>query len=79
MGTRGRSSQTTQTKQLLQRKEKLFGELVQLEEQLGAGRVDTAKYAARRQTLVTQLERVMGELDRSSDAHPGGGGEGVAA
>jgi hypothetical protein len=30
MGTRSRSSQTTQTKQLLQRKEKLFGELVQL-------------------------------------------------
>jgi len=71
MGTRGRP-ETTQTRQLQQRKEKLFGELVQLEEQLGSGRIDDAKYAARRQTLVTQLERVMGELDRSPDAHPGG-------
>jgi len=79
VGTRSRSTHTTQARQLLQRKEKLFGELVQLEEQLAAGRIDTARHAARRQTLVTQLERVMGELDRSPDIRPGGGGEGVAA
>jgi hypothetical protein len=78
-GTRSRSPQMTQTRQLLQRKEKLFGELVQLEEQLGAGRIDQAKYAARRQGLMTQLERVMGELDRSPDAHTGGGVEGLPA
>jgi len=46
---------------------------VQLEEQLAAGRIDIARHAARRQTLVTQLERVMGELDRSPDIRPGGG------
>ena len=79
VGTRARSASKTQTTQLLQRKEKLFGELVQLEEQRRAGRVDESRYASRRQTLVTQLERVMGELDRASDANPRGGGEGVAA
>ena len=78
-GTRSRTLRTAQTKQLLHRKEKLFGELVQLEEQQRTGRVDEAKYATRRQTLMTQLERVMGELERSPGAHPGGGGEGVAA
>jgi hypothetical protein len=79
IATRSRPPQTTQTRQLLQRKEKLFGELVQLEEQLGAGRIDQPKYAARRQGLMTQLERVMGELDRSPDAHTGGGVEGLPA
>lgn len=75
LGTRSRATHTTQARQLVQKKEKLFGELVQLEEQLAAGRIDAARHTARRQALVTQLERVMGELDRS----PGGGGEGVAA
>ena len=78
-GTRSRSSAKAPTAQLLQRKEKLFAELVQLEEQHRTGRIDETKFATRRQTLVTQLERVMGELDRAPQAHPGGGGEGVAA
>ena len=57
---------------LVRRKEKLLADLVALEEQRREGRVDDKRYAARRQSLVSQLERVMGELDR-------GGGEGVAA
>jgi hypothetical protein len=56
----------------VKRKEKLLADLVALEEQRRHNRIDEKKYASRRQTLVTQLERVMGELDR-------GGGEGVAA
>jgi len=77
------------TARLLQRKEKLFGELVQLEEQHRHGRVDATRFETRRQTLVGQLERVLGELDRlpeglaaagpSHGGDPGGGGEGVAA
>ena len=58
--------------ELAKRREKLLADLVALEEQHRQHRVDERKYASRRQALVTQLERVMGELDR-------GGGEGVAA
>jgi hypothetical protein len=58
--------------ELLRRKEKLLADLVALEEQRSEQRLDEKRYATRRQSLVAQLERVMGELDR-------GGGEGVAA
>jgi hypothetical protein len=71
-GIRGPRAGRTQTQELVKRKEKLLADLVALEEQRRHNRIDEKKYASRRQTLVTQLERVMGELDR-------GGGEGVAA
>lgn len=60
---------------LAARREKLFKELVELEQQHKAGRIDAKRYATKRQALVTQLERVLGELDHQ----PSGGGEGVAA
>ena len=71
-GIRGPRASRTQTQELVKRKEKLLADLVALEEQHRQNRIDERKYASRRQALVTQLERVMGELDR-------GGGEGVAA
>ncbi len=55
------------------RREKLFRELVELERQHRQGRVDAARYTTRRQGLVSELERLMGELDRTP------GDEGVAA
>jgi hypothetical protein len=58
--------------ELAKRKDKLLADLVSLEEQHRDRRIDERKYVSRRQALMTQLERVMGELDR-------GGGEGVAA
>ena len=58
--------------ELKRRKDKLFADLIALEEDHRQQRVDERRYTSRRQTLVSQLERVMGELDR-------GGGEGVAA
>lgn len=61
--------------ELTARREKLYAELVALEDQHQRGRIDDGRYAARRQSLLTQLERVLGELDRS----PAGGGEGLAA
>lgn len=64
-----------QTAQLEARKEKLFAELVALETQHARGRIDESRYASRRQTLVAQLERVIGELDRA----PASGGEDLAA
>jgi hypothetical protein len=54
-----------QTAHLDARREKLFNELVELERQHKTGRVDESRYAAKRSTLMTQLERVLGQLDRS--------------
>jgi hypothetical protein len=86
-GIRGQPARKGEVEKLAQRKEKLFAELVQLEEQQRAGRVDAARFEARRQTLMAQLERVMSELDRLPEVHPParprrgdpGGDEGVAA
>jgi hypothetical protein len=71
----GAPKRRSQDVHLAARREKLFNELVQLEQQYKDGRVDEKRYTAKRQSLVTQLERVLGELDH----HPSGGGEGVAA
>lgn len=72
---RGRAIRRDQAEELARRREKLFADLVALEEQHRQGRIDPARYASRRQSLVSQLERVMSELDRA----PAGGGEDVAA
>jgi hypothetical protein len=68
----GPRARNTRLEDLKRRKDKLFADLVALEEDHRHQRIDDRRFAARRQTLVAQLERVMGELDRS-------GGEGVAA
>lgn len=59
--------------QLHARREQLFGQLVRLEEQRRAGRVEQPRYTSRRGDLIARLERVYGELDRE------GGDEGLAA
>jgi hypothetical protein len=68
----GPRARNTRLEELKRRKDKLFADLVALEEDHRHQRVDERRYTSRRQTLVSQLERVMGELDR-------GGGEDVAA
>jgi hypothetical protein len=68
----GPRARNTRLEELKRRKDKLFADLVALEDDHRHQRIDDRRFAARRQTLVAQLERVMGELDR-------GGGEGVAA
>jgi hypothetical protein len=68
----GPRARNRRTEELARRREKLFAELVALEDDHRAARIDDRRYASRRQALVSQLERVMGELDRGS-------GEGVAA
>jgi hypothetical protein len=50
--------------QLKQRREKLYADLLALEDQRRKGRIDDERYATRRELLVAQLERVMGELDQ---------------
>jgi len=71
----GAPARKTETAKLVARREKLFADLVELERQHKAGRIDEPRYVAKRQNLSAQLERVLGELDRS----PASGGEGVAA
>ena len=50
-------------KQLSGKREKIYTELVRLEQQRRAGSVDAAKYAERRPALMAQLERVYRDLD----------------
>lgn len=59
-------------KQLTGKREKLFGDLIRLEQQKRAGSIDAARYAERRPALVAQLERVYRDLDAE-------GGQGAAA
>lgn len=66
------TANATRVKQLTGKREKIFNELVRLEQQRRAGSVDAAKYAERRPALIAQLERVYRDLDA-------GGGQGAAA
>ena len=47
---------------------------MKLEEQQRAGRIDPSRYGSKRRHLVTELERIYGELDGS----PQGGDEAAA-
>jgi hypothetical protein len=62
--------QAQKRKRLAARREKLFQELVSLEQAHQAGRIDAVRYASRREELVAALEHVYGELD-----HDGGSPE----
>jgi hypothetical protein len=55
---------TARQAHLAQRRDRLMADLVRLEQQARAGIVDAGRYAARRGELVSQLERVYGELDQ---------------
>jgi len=63
--TRGRTPQQDKTRAQLQaRRDKLFSELTQLEEQRRKGAVDDRAYATRREHLVTALEDLYAGLER---------------
>ena len=57
------SADAARIKQLTGKREKIFSELVRLEQQRRAGTLDGAKHAERRQALVGQLERIYRDLD----------------
>ncbi len=76
--SRGRSDAPAMQAQL-QRRDRLFADLVQLEEQRAAGQCDERAYAEKRAVLVQQLERVYAELDGAGGPVTTGGGEGLAA
>ena len=57
------TANTARVKQLTGKREKAFNELVRLEQQRRSGGIDAAKYAERRSSLISQLERVYRDLD----------------
>ena len=57
-------------RQLTGKREKLFNELVRLEQQRRAGSIDAAKHADRRPALIAQLERVYRDLDAEGGQNP---------
>jgi hypothetical protein len=59
-------------KKLVARREKLFQDLVRLEQDARNGRGDGSRYASRREEILTALERVYGALD-SGETGPGPG------
>ena len=56
-------------KQLIARRERLFQDLLRLEADQRRGKGDGARYAARREALLAELEHVYGELD-TDDTSP---------
>lgn len=66
-------------KRLLGRREKLFQELVRLENDHRRGKGDAARYAARREELLAQLEHVYGALESEGASPDPAGRPGVAA
>jgi hypothetical protein len=63
------SAAAAERKRLIARREKLFQDLVRLEQDRRRGRVDQTRYGVRREELVAGLEHVFGALD-SDDAGP---------
>lgn len=59
----------SERKQLIARREKLFQDLLRLETDQRRGKGDAARYAARREALLAELEQVYGELD-TDDTSP---------
>jgi hypothetical protein len=66
-------------KALVKRRDTLLSQLEQLESKRRASTTEPSGYAARRQRIYAELERIYGELDEVSAGPEGGGGEGVAA
>jgi hypothetical protein len=64
----GSAKRDDHRRQLVARRDSLLGELVKLEEQHRAGKVDETKFQSRRRHLVAELERIYGELDHRPEA-----------
>jgi len=66
--TESSGGRSAERKQLIARREKLFQELVRLEQEHRRGRMNDARYAARREDLLAALENVYGALDEDGMA-----------
>lgn len=58
-----RDDRRDERRRLVAHRDSLYRELVKVEEQRRAGRIDDGRYQASRRQLLSQLERVYGELD----------------
>ena len=65
-----RAATTVERKRLTTRRDKLFNELVRLEQEHRTGRVDDRRYATRREEVVALLEQIYGALDGDEIAEP---------
>ncbi len=75
--TGGRSGAAAARQQLERRRDTVFAEIVRLDQQLKAGKLDEQEYAERRGDLVAELERIYGELDTEGQGPRGD--QGMAA
>jgi hypothetical protein len=75
----GGSKRDDHRRRLAANRDSLYGELVKLEEQRRAGRVEAERYQTRRRHLLFELERVYGELDEEFAPPNRDEGDGAAA
>ena len=73
------SSRAAERKRLIGRREKLFADLVRLENDHRAGKTDARRYAVRREEIVAALENVYGALDSHDTGPEPAGRAGLAA
>jgi hypothetical protein len=67
------AAQSADRKRLAARRDKLFNDLVRLENDRRTGRTDDRRYAARREDLIAALEQVYNALaSHEIDLHPAG-------
>jgi hypothetical protein len=72
-------AQAAERKRLSQRRDKLFNELVRLEQDRRSNRIDDRRYASRREEVVASLEQIYGALDRDDTASDPGDRGALAA
>jgi hypothetical protein len=72
-------AKAAERKRLLARRDKLFGELVRLEQDHRSGRMDDRRYASRRAEVVGALEQIYGALDDDDAGPEHAGRAGLAA
>jgi hypothetical protein len=63
-------SRAEERKQLIARRDRLFNELVRLENDRRRGKIDDRRYAGRREELVVSLEQIYGALDSHDGPEP---------
>lgn len=75
----GKTDRTEERRRLVARREKLFQDLVRVEQDHRRGKIDGARYASRREELLQTLEHVYGALEDDDAGPEPAKGAGVAA
>jgi hypothetical protein len=73
------SARAAERKRLVARRDRLFNDLVRLEQDYRSGRADARRYATRREELVAALENIYSALDGDDTAPDPADRAGVAA